>query len=145
MAGWIALPKKAAGRFIDDDCMTMAAALAYYTIFSIAPLLLIVIAAAGLIFGHDVVQHQITGQIQGLIGQDAAKQVGSMVQNAGQHQSTGIVSAALGLLALLFGATGAFTQLQSSLDRIWRVKPDPKRGGVKTFIGQRILSLGMIL
>ena len=68
-----------------------------------------------------------------------------MVQNARQHSSTGVVGAVLGIVALVGGATGAFTQLQSSLNRVWHVKPDPQAGGVKNFIGQRILSLGMIL
>jgi membrane protein len=144
-SGIVPLSKKSIGRFMDDDAMTMAAALAYYTTFSIAPLLLIIIGIAGLIFGRAAVQHEITGQIQGLIGVDAAKEVGSIIENAGQHSSTGLVSTILGFLALLFGATGALAQLQSSLDRIWRVKPDPKAGGVKNFVGQRILSLGMIL
>lgn len=130
---------------MDDDCMTMAAALAYYTTFSIAPLLLIIISIVGLVFGRQAVQHEVQGQIQGLIGSGPASQVGAMVQSAGRHSSTGILSAVLGILALLFGATGALTQLQSSLDRIWHVKPDPRIGGVKNFIGQRILSFGMIL
>jgi membrane protein len=141
----VALARTAVGRFIDDDAMTMAAALAYYTTFSMAPLLLIVIAIAGLIFGRDVVQQQITSQVHGLIGAGAATQVGAMMQNASEHSKTGVLSAVLGFLALLFGATGAFTQLQSSLDRIWRVKPDPQAGGIKNFLGQRVLSLGMIL
>jgi membrane protein len=112
------LPKKAAGRFIDDDCMTMA---------------------AGLIFSRDVVQHQITGQIQGLIGQDAARQVGAMVQNAGQHQSTGIVSAALGLLALLFGATGAFTQLQHISNQVHQV-PSRICSGTATTASRKLIA-----
>jgi len=139
------ISRKAVNRFLDDDCTTMAAALAYYTTFSIAPLLLIVISIVGLIFGRQAVQHEIQGQIQGLIGQGAAGQVGSMVQSAGEHSSSGVAGTVLGVLALLFGATGAFAQLQSSLNRIWHVKPDPKAGGVKNFIGHRILSLGMIL
>jgi membrane protein len=139
------LVSTAVSRFLDDDCMTMAAALAYYTTFSITPLLLILIGIAGMIFGREAVQTEITGQIQGMIGKGAATQVGSMIQNAGQHSSTGVVSAVVGFVALLAGATGAFTQLQSSLDRIWRVKPDPQAGGIKNFVGQRVLSLGMIL
>lgn len=145
MPGKLQLVSKAINRFFDDDCTTMAAALAYYTTFSMAPLLLIVIAIVGLIVGRNVVQYQIQGQIQGLIGAGPASQVGAMVQNAGQNRSTGIVSAVLGILALIFGATGAFSQLQTSLNRVWRVKPDPRAGGVKNFIGHRILSLGMIL
>jgi len=136
--------KRSFNRFLDDDCTTMSAAIAYYTTFSIAPLLLIVIAVVGLIFGHDVVQHQIQDQVQGLIGKGSAAQVGAMVESAGKHASTGVISVVLGVIALLAGATGAFTQLQSSLNRVWRVKPDPNRGGVKAFIGVRILSLGMI-
>jgi len=136
---------KAVTRFGDDDCTTMAAALAYYTTFSIAPLLLIIIAIVGLVFGHEAVRHEIQTQIEGLIGQGAATQVGAMVENAGQHSSTGGLSAALGIFALLAGATGAFTQLQSSLNRIWHVKPDPQAGGLKNFVGQRILSLSMTL
>jgi membrane protein len=130
---------------MDDDGTTMAAALAYYTTFSIAPLLLIIISIVGLVFGRQAVQHQIDAQIQGLIGQGAASQVGAMVKNAAQHSSTGIISAILGMIALIVGATGSFTQLQSSLNRIWHVKPDPRAGGIKNFIGHRILSLGMIL
>jgi len=142
---YVALIKNAVNRFLDDDCMTMSAAIAYYTTFSIAPLLLIVIAIVGLIFGRDVVQRDIQTQVQGLIGSDAAKQVGAMVQNAGEHSSTGVMSAILGIIALIAGATGAFTQLQTSLNAVWHVKPDPSKGGVRNFIGHRVLSLGMIL
>ncbi|MBZ5586917.1 MAG: YihY/virulence factor BrkB family protein, partial [Acidobacteriia bacterium] len=111
----------------------------------LAPLLLLVISIVGLVFGRQAVQHEIQGQIQGLIGRGPASEVGSMVQSAGQHASTGVVGAALGIVALLFGATGAFSQLQSSLNLIWRVKPDPQAGGVKSFLSHRILSMGMIL
>src|SRR5579862_7331156 len=120
---WI---RKAVSRFVDDNCTTMAAATAYYTTFSIAPLLLIIISVVGLVFGHEAVQHQIQSQIQGLIGKGAAMQIGAMVQNAAGHSSTGILGAALGVIALIFGATGAFTQLQSSLNEVWHVKPDPR-------------------
>lgn len=130
--------------FIADDCVTMAAALAYYTTFSVAPFLLIIISIVGLVFGRQAVQHDIQTQIQGLIGQGPAGQVGAMVRKAGQHSSLGVLSAALGVVALIIGATGAFTQLQTSLNRIWHVKPDLK-AGVRNFVGHRIISLGMIL
>ncbi len=130
---------------MDDDCMTMAAAIAYYTTFSIAPLLLIIISIVGIVFGREAVQQDIQKQIEGLIGGGAASQVGAMVQNAGQHSSSGFLGALLGVLALLFGATGAFTQLQSSLNNVWHVKPDPKAGGIKNFLGHRLLSLGMVM
>lgn len=125
--------------------MTMSAAIAYYTTFSIAPLLLIVISIVGLVFGRAAVQHEIQTQIQGLIGQGPASEVGTMVQNAGRHASTGIVGAVLGIIALVLGATSTFVQLQTSLNSIWHVKPDPRVGGVKNFVGQRVLSLGMMV
>ncbi len=130
---------------MDDDGTSMAAALAYYTTFSIAPLLLIVIGIVGLVFGRQAVQQHIQDQIQGLIGQSAAREIGVMVKSAGQQSSRGLISAILGVIALLFGATGAFSQLQSSLNTVWRVKPDPRAGGIKNFIGHRVLTLGMVL
>lgn len=145
MARITALLKQTGSRFLDDDCATMGAAIAYYTTFSLAPLLLIVISIVGLVFGRQAVQHEIQTQIQGLIGPGPASEVGSMVQNAGQHSSTGVVGAALGILALLFGATGAFSQLQTSLNQIWHVKPDPRTGGIRNFLAHRILTFGMIL
>lgn len=98
-----------------------------------------------MIFGRQAVQHEIQTQIQGLIGTGGASQIGAMVKNAGQHASTGIIGAILGIIALVAGASGAFSQLQSSLNQVWHVKPDPRTGGVKNFIAHRILSLGMIL
>lgn len=145
LSGKYQLASNAVTHFLDDDCTTMGAAIAYYTTFSVAPLLLIVISIVGLIFGRQAVQQNIQGQIQGLIGAGAASQIGAMVQNAGQHSSTGVFGAALGVLALIAGATGAFTQLQSSLNVIWHVKPDPQSGGIRNFIGHRFLSLAMIL
>ena len=136
---------RAIHQFLDHDCTTMAAALAFYATFSIAPLLLIVISTVGLVFGHDVVQHDIQSQIQGLIGPDAAREIAVIVEKAGQQSSSGIVGAALGIAALLVGATGAFSQIQTSLNRIWQVTPDPQAGGIRNFIGQRILSLGIVL
>jgi membrane protein len=145
IAGKYRLLRRAIAQFLDDDCATMAAALAYYTTFSTAPLLLIVISIVGLVFGRDVVQHQIQVQIQGLIGESAASQIGLMVESAGQHSSAGVLSAVLGIVALLAGATGAFGQLQSALNTVWKVKPDPRTGGINNFIGHRLLSLGMVL
>ncbi len=137
--------KRTVSQFLDDNCSTMAAALAYYTTFSLPPLLLIIIAVVGLVVGRQAVQGSIQQQIQGLIGSGAAGQVETMVRAAGQHHSAGIVGGILGILALIFGATSAFAQLQSSLNSIWHVKPDPEAGGVRSFLVQRVLSFGMIL
>jgi membrane protein len=137
--------KTAVTRFINDDCMTMAAALAYYTTFSLPPLLLIIISVAGMVLGREQVEEQLRGQIGALIGGETSQQVETMVQSAEQSAGSGAVGAALGILALLFGATTTFAQLQYSFNQIWRVKPDPNAGGIKNFITKRVWSLGMIL
>jgi membrane protein len=137
--------KTAVQDFINDDCTTMAAALAYYTLLALPPLLLVLISIVGLAFGHDAAQGKIQSEIRDLIGSGAGNQVGTMVQHAADNRSSGIVGAVLGLVTLIFGATTSFAQLQTALNRIWRVKPDPKAGGVWNFLTQRVLSLGMIV
>src|SRR5207302_11518627 len=124
--------------FSDDDCMTQGAALAYYTVFSLAPLLLVVISIAGLALGREAVQDQIQNQITVLIGADAAKEIGTMLQHAQSH-SGGWLGAAIGLVTLILGATGTFGSLQDALNRVWHVKPDPKAGGVRSFLSKRLL------
>src|SRR5437763_3343180 len=104
-SGWsgkFRLTSKTVNQFMDDDCTTMAAAVAYYTTFSIAPLLLVVISIVGVVFGRQAVQHDIQQQIQGLIGRGPASQVGHMIQNAGQNSSTGFIGVVVGIIVLLF-------------------------------------------
>ncbi len=143
--GILDIGKKTWKAFNDDDCMTLGAAMAYYTVFSLAPLLLTVVSLAGLVFGREAVQNQIAGQIQGLIGADAAKQVQTMIANQAGHQSGGIIGTVIGILTLIFGATGAFAALQDALNKAWHVQPDPARGGLKSFLTKRVMSFGMIL
>jgi membrane protein len=131
--------------FSDDDCMTLGAAMAYYSVFSLAPLLLTIISIAGLVFGRAAVQNEVAGQIQSLIGSDAAQQVQSMLSHQAQNQSGGIIGTVLGVLTLIFGATGAFAALQDALNKAWHVQPDPAKGGLRAFITKRVLSFGMIL
>lgn len=131
--------------FIENDCTTMGAALAYYTTFSLPPLLLTVIAVAGLFFGREVVQGRIEAQIQGLIGGQVGEQISTMIRSVAQNKTGGLLSGFLGVLALMFGATTSFAQLQSALNSIWQVKPDPRAGGVRTFLSKRLLSFGMVL
>jgi membrane protein len=129
--------------FSEDDTWTMGADLSYYTVFSLAPILIIVIAVAGMIFGHDAVQGEIFGQVRGFLGNEGAEQVQEMVKSAykpGKSQlATGIAIA-----LLLYGATTVFNQLQSSLNKIWEVKPKPKKGYIK-YIRDRFLSFTLIL
>jgi membrane protein len=141
----IQVAKKTVQAFIDDDCTTMGASLAYFTVFSLAPLLLTVISIAGLALGKESVQASLQEQVAGLIGTDAATQVQTMLTHATRSTSGGILGTVIGVVLLLAGATGTFGSLQDALNRVWKVKPDPKRGGVRAFIGKRVLSFGMIL
>ena len=123
----------------------MGASLAYFTVFSLAPLLLTVISIAGLALGRESVQASLQQAIAGLIGSDAATQVQVMLTHATQNHSGGIFATVVGIVLLLAGATGTFGSLQDALNHVWKVKPDPKRGGVRSFIGKRVLSFGMVL
>jgi membrane protein len=127
----------------DDGALDLGAALAYYTIFSLAPLLLIVTAVAGLVWGREAVQGQLVGQMQGIVGPQGGQAIQTMVANAGKEGS-GVLATIIGLVTILFGATGVFVQLQSALDRIWNVEPKPG-GGIWSFIRTRMISFGMIL
>lgn len=143
--GSLDLLKAAAKDFSDDDCPRMAAALAYYTVFSLPPLLVIIITVAGIVFGQQAAEGEVENQVASLVGPDAAGQVQTMIQNASQRTQGGTIATILGIVALVFGATGAFAQLQDALNRAWEVEPDPEVGGLKNFVLKRVLSLGMIL
>jgi membrane protein len=127
----------------NDKASRLAAALAYYTAFSLAPLLVIAIGIAGLVFGDEAAQGQIVGQLQGLIGHDGAKLVEEMIA-ASRTRSDSIIATAIGLAVLLFGASGVFGQLQDALDTIWEVQPRPGRG-LRGFLRDRFLSFTMVL
>jgi membrane protein len=141
--GW-ALAKKTISEFIEDDCQTMAAALAYYTVFSLPGLLLIVLKVAGVAFGDEAVAGSIRSQIGSMIGRQAAAQIETILKSAATNQAGGM-AAFLGILLLVFGATTAFAQLQASLNRAWEVMPDPNAGGWKAFVTKRLMSFGLVL
>src|SRR5689334_6153558 len=111
----------------EDKAPRLAAALAYYALFAIAPLLIIVIAIAGRVFGDEAARGQIIGQIQGLVGEQSAKAIQDMLASAGSKPSTGIFATVAGIVALIFGAVGLFGQLQDALNTIWEVAPKPGR------------------
>ena len=141
------IAKKTLSEFQRDDCMQLAAALAFYTVFSLPPLLVLVIAVAGVQFGEDVVQGRLQQEISAVVGPEAAEQVHTMVANASDSLSEdgSVLTTLLGAAALIFGATGAFAQLQKALNRAWNVKPDPQKSGVLSFLVKRALSFGMIV
>jgi len=138
------LLKVSATQWLEDNPFQLAAALSYYTLFSLAPLLIIVIAVAGFAFGADAAQNRIVETLQGLIGRDSAAAIQEMIKNASNKPKTGIVSTALGVLALLFGAGGVVGQLQTSLNTIWGVSPKPGQG-IWGFVRQRFVSFAMVL
>jgi membrane protein len=138
-----ALIRETFSEWSKDKASRLAAALSYYTIFSIAPLLVIAIAVAGLVFGREAATNQVVGEIRGLVGEDGAQVIQSILQNASKTAS-GILATVIGVATLLIGASGAFGQLQDSLNTIWEVKPKKGRG-VKGVLRDRFLSFSMVL
>lgn len=131
--------------FNEDECSVRAAALAYYTVFALPPLLILLTLVVGLFWDPVQVQQALEQQFSSLVGDDGGRAIREMLTRAERQGTGGIVASVLGVAALAFGALGAFMQLQGALNRAWEVKPDPKRGGVRQFIAKRILSVGMIL
>jgi membrane protein len=131
--------------FSKDECSVRAAALAYYTVFALPPLLILLTLVVGLFWDPVEVQHALERQFSSLVGDEGGRAIREMLSRAERQGSGGIVATVLGTAALTFGALGAFMQLQGALNRAWEVKPDPKRGGVRQFNAKRVLSIGMIL
>src|SRR5882724_498114 len=129
--------------WIKDKAPRMGAALAYYTIFSLAPLLIIAVAIAGLAFGMQAAQGEIAGQIQGLVGRDGAKAIEAMIQSAHQP-ARGVIGSLIGVFALFLGASGVFSEMHDALNSIWHVSPDTK-AGILSLVKERFLSFGMVL
>jgi len=128
--------------FIEDNGIKLSAALSYYTIFSLPPLLIIVISLCGFFFGAEAVRGEIFGQINGLVGNDAALQVQETIKNVKLSGSNAFATT-IGVIILLIGASGVFTEIQDSINYIWGIKAKPKRGFIK-FIKNRMMSFSMI-
>jgi membrane protein len=139
---WI-LTKAAASSWVDDYAQSMGAALAYYTMFSIAPLLLIVISIAGLIFGVEAARGEIVDQLRGLMGPQGATAVQGLLVSMSKPAES-IAAVVVGSVLLLIGATSVFAELQDALDRIWRA-PKRRKGGIWHLVRARLLTFGMIL
>lgn len=142
-AGYWPVVKDAGSQWVSDKAPRLGAALAYYTVFSIAPLLVIAIAVAGLAFGREAAQGQVSQQVQHLVGKEGGEAVEAMVQSA-SDTGRGTVATVLGVVMLLVGAAGLFGQLQDALNTVWEVQPKPGRG-VWGFVRDRFLSLSMVL
>ncbi|MEO6914670.1 MAG: YihY/virulence factor BrkB family protein [Chitinophagaceae bacterium] len=135
--------KEVFSNFIDDKVMKFSAALSYYTIFSIAPILIIMISVAGAIFGKKAAQGQIYGQINGLVGSDAAAQIQEMIGNTHTSGKT-FVASVISIVALVFGATGVFAEIQDSINSIWGLKSKPTSGILKVLLN-RLISFSLVI
>jgi membrane protein len=135
---------KSAIAWIDDYAPSMGAALAYYTLFSAAPLLIITIAVAGLFFGQEAAQGEIVAQIQGLIGREGAIVVQGLLKSA-RDPAQDIFAMVVSIITLVIGATTVFAELQSDLDRIWRVPAPAKENNIVNLLRSRLLSFGLVL
>lgn len=139
----LALTRKGIGDFLDDDPFEKAAAVSYYTLLALAPLLLVVLAMAGMVFGREAVEGQLVAEMRGLVGVEGAEAIEVVIKNArapGKSQ----LSLILGILMLLIGASGVFLQLQTALNRIWDVAAAPRRNALWAFLRHRLISMAMV-
>lgn len=134
--------KETFDEFIDDNAIKLSAALSYYTIFSLPPLLIIIISASGFFFGDEAVRGELFGQINGLVGNSAALQIQEAIKNVTLSNSNTFITA-IGISVLFIGASGVFAEIQDSINYIWGIKAKPKRGLIK-FIKNRLMSFSMI-
>ncbi len=137
------LIKGTASAFSQDNCVKLGASLSYYTIFSIGPLLVIIISLSAIFFGREAVQGRLYGQISGLIGSDAALQIQEIIKKS-QHANKSFIGTIIGTVILVVGATGIFTEIQDSINYIWSLRAKPKRGIIKYLIN-RLLSFSLIV
>lgn len=139
---WIIL-KKASNGFIDDKLMKLSAALSFYMVFSMGPLLLILITISSIFFGRAAVEGKVYAQLQGFIGHDTAVQLQSIIQHAAiTGKST--LATIIGVIVLLIGASSVFAEIQDSINMIWGLKPKPKSGWI-AFLKNRLLSFSIII
>ena len=141
MGKWWGVLKSAFAGYNDDNALSRGAAIAYYTVTSIAPVLVIVIAIAGLVFGADAARGAIVDQISGMMGKQGAEAIQAMIQGAANKKS-GIIATIVGVATLLITASGVFGEMQSALNAIW--KAEPKEGTVTRLVKARIASLGLV-
>jgi len=139
------LLKASGGSFLEDDCQTQAAALSYYTTFSLPPLLMVLLLILGALVDPQDIRGQLEIQMGALMGPAATEQIRSILAQLHQPGSGGTLATVLSVAGLVLGASGAFGQLQAALNRTWGVAPDPQQGGVKAFMVKRLFSFGMIL
>ena len=138
------LVKQTVNAWLDDYAPSMGAALSYYTLFSLGPLLLLVIGIAGVAFGAEAARGEVFGQLQGLIGSEGALAIQELLKSA--HGNTeGVIATVAGVVTLLIGATSVFGELQSDLDRVWRAPIHARPAGLRGLLKTRLLSFGLVI
>ena len=138
------LIRQVASDYFDDDPLNLAAALSFYTLLSLAPLVLIVVALAGLLFGQEAVEGRVVAEMRGLVGETGAEVIETVIRES-SAPGKNTISLVIGIGTLVFSATTVFAELQSALNRIWDVAADPKKSKFWSFVRTRLLSLGMVV
>lgn len=137
------LLRESFNEFMNDNGLKLSAALSYYTVFSLAPMLLVLISILNFFYRNGDIQGEVFGQISALVGKNAAQQLLEILQNAEMSKKSG-VAAAIGIGTLLIGATGVFAEIQDSINYIWSIKSKPKKGWLQ-YLKNRLLSFSIIL
>jgi len=140
---WIVLKRALAGWW-NDNVPHLGAALSYYTLFSLAPILIVAMSIAGLVFGAEAVRGEIVGQIDGLVGREGAFAVQAMLEGAAKPSSS-VPATIIGVITFFIGATGAFLELQTALNAIWRVKPKASASFLRSLAIDRLISFGLVV
>jgi membrane protein len=143
--GLVPVLKQSVKGFSEDDCPTMAAALSYYTVFSLPPLLLLILTLLGAVLDPQDIRGTLESQMREIMGPAGAGQVRTILANADRPGGGATLPAALSVIALLIGATGVFGQLQAALNKAGGVAPDPSKGGIKNMLLKRMFGVGMVL
>ena len=148
MGRWWAILKDAGAGFIEDNCLSRGASIAYYTVFSLAPLLVIAIAIAGFVFGEEAARGAVSEQIQGLVGREAAEAVENMIRGASET-GRGTLATIIGVATLLVTASGTFSELQGALNAIWRTEAPPSDSNstmetVSRFVKAKAAAIGLV-
>jgi len=138
------LLKETVALWLDRNAFQLAGAIAFFTLFSLAPLMIILVTVAGVVLGEEAARGELTAQIQTLVGRQAAEAVETAVARSTIERS-GLLPTLLGVGALIFGATTVFGQVQAALNRLWDVMARPSRTGVRSFLRTRLISLGLVL
>ena len=141
---WLSVLKSTVGIWLEAGVFVHAAALAFFTVFSIAPVMIVAVMLVGLVFGESAAQGQLVDQLRATIGEEASLAVQTAVQNS-RLTRTGILPALAGFGAMLFGATTVFAQMQGALNSIWGVAPRPTRSGIFIYLTRRLLSLTVVV